>query len=367
MHEIVQIFPHTSHTTTAILLYITHTDSSAAAAAAAAAASEVNVVGSSSPTSSPDLRVTPRHDVAASVSITLSDSEGSSSSDVEILPLASRIGGKSRSGIGQEGGSSVLVSTPLGTGSQICCVTETPMSTSASTCSGRSVRVSGREGEGDGVLGTLRSGRRNDVGAVMPAKMAGEAAIRRIKKLSERKMEVRPKIYFDLTMDEEEEERKTYPPAKLSSRGEQQDAVEEEFPAFILSSKSKRKTPSSVRQSPPTLPPSRPPSTAPSLSSHTRPTEPASSSSSGPPSQPHSSSTCTSVSRELSKHCHPKPAEGVLSRQGPSVDLGRPLFELRPGLSISTLHMLCRVYSCFFLLPHLYLISSFLSLLLRRV
>ena len=277
VHEIVQISPHTSHTTTVILLYITHTDSSAAAA------SEVNIVGSSSPTSSPDLRVTPRHDVAASVSITLSDSEGSSSSDVEILPLASRIGGKSRSGISQEGGGSVL--------------------------------------------------------AVTPAQMAGEAAIRRIKKLSKRNVEVRLKIDFNLTVDEEEEERKTYPPAKLSSRGEQQDAVEEEFPAFILSSKSKRKTPSSVRQSPPTLPPSRPPSAAPSLSSYTRPTALASSSSSGPPSQPHSSSACASVSRQLSKHCHPKPAEVLPSQQGPSMDLGRPLFELRPGLSISTLHV----------------------------
>ena len=233
----------------------------------------------------------------ASAPITLSDSEDSS--DVEILPLSSRIAGTT----------TTISTTPLVKGSQRLCVAETPLAGG---------------GNGDNNTGTKRKGEERkesvtppkETGSMTPAQMAGQAALRRLEKSGHRTKEShRNSVEFqsvDLTVDEEKTRHCTE--TRWPSHKER---YQDEFPEFIISKP----------QSPPPLP------QAPSVpSTHSRPSS--------------LSYTITSTSRPAAFRDHP--STRPTTRQSPGVshtvtqpdtkavspDLGNPLFVLKPGIHL---------------------------------
>ena len=239
----------------------------------------------------------------ASAPITLSDSEDSS--DVEILPLSSRIAGTT----------ATISTTPLVKGSQQWCVAETPLAGG---------------GGGDNNTGTKRKGEKRKesvtppketmrTGSMTPAQMAGQAALRRLEKSGHRTKESHHNsVEFqsvDLTLDEEKTRHCTE--TRWPSHKER---YQDEFPEFIISKP----------QSPPPLP--QAPSVPSTVSLHSRPSS--------------FSHTTTSTGRPAALRDHP--STRPTTRQSPGVshtvtqpdtkavspDLGKPLFVLKPGIHL---------------------------------
>ena len=265
-----------------------------------------------SPSSSlPEMHVA---NAGASVSITLSDSDGSS--DVEILPLFSRIKGTTQYSRSHRDSSPAAVRD-----SELWCVAETPMCTSKSGCMGSD----NKRGEGERVGGELLTpqARKMKTGTLTPAQMAGQAALCRLEKSGGEAQVTSRHCVVDLRR-EKKIKRKICPGTKSSLHMKLHDShEEEEFPAFFLSSEL---SPSQHHQAAPS-PPAR--------SSLSPPSRVHSSVSSAPVhSQPHCSMTCTAgVSNDYS-HSKPSSSKGTqLNMQGTSVDLGKPLFVLKPGIT----------------------------------
>lgn len=255
--------------------------------------------------SSPERPVLLSPSAGASAPITLSDSDDSS--DVEILPLASRIAGSTTTGRGRP-------TTPLVKGSQQWSVAETPLG-------GRGGNNTGTKRKEEERKESLTpSNKMVKTGSMTPAQMAGQAALHRLQKSGHRTKESHHNsVEFqsvDLTVDEEKTRHCTV--TRWSSRKEQD---QDEFPEFVISKP----------QSAPPLP--QAPSVPATVSLHSTSARPSS-----------LSHTTTSTCRQdaLRDYSNTRPT----TKQSPSIshtvtqpntkaasaDLGRPLFVLKPGI-----------------------------------
>ena len=277
--------------------------------------SNAPTISTSSSSSPPDLRVTDcgRHRTTggSGTAITLSDSD--EDSDIEILPLASRINNAQNTR--SLGDSPAAVADDLQQW-----VAETPMCDGGGGGGGSSdevvVRSSRRGGEGERAeckSPMPRVERRTQTDSMTPAQMAGQAALRRLEKFggcgggsckSEVMRSKRRKVDFTVREINKKDVR---PAANLASQNKHK---QEEFPPVILSSSSQP----SQHQAPTT--------SAPSLSSHTQ------------------SSVSTST--------HHPPSS--LPQSTTAVQLSKPLFQLKPGIMYvctAAVHTVFTIHVCF--------------------
>ena len=300
--------------------------------------------------------------------VLVSDSEGGSSSDVEILPLASRVRAKKEGTICSLDCDRPLQSSPVVSVSDSgrWCVSETPIS-GASGCRTESVRSLGRRGRGSCETERGRGKKTGECsvvsgtsgvggGSVTAAAMAGQAALRRLGTASTRG---EPRNVGVCRREKKSVKSRgcdiEFPKVTGTASSRRTNPVSPPPPSSHVSPphSSHVSPPHSSHMSPPhsshlTLPHSSQVSPPHSLSSRSLPSTTISSPPPLPSSLPTGTrSSITSAGDRSASTAHGGRGHTDTQSQGHSVDLSTPLFQLDPGkaLILHCMYIQC-LYGC---------------------